>query len=502
VIERKAGDAFARAVLQAIRRLGFALLVGSAIGCIGWMAAQAWLRSPEYAEACVLFNASRLRDGLALYVDPRIGAQEYGLPPARYFVAYTPIYSALVAVLPSASALPVARLLGGATWLGGLAFHSLRARPELRRQAWVAALFAASALVLARWAGCAKGDTIALCLAGLAFGRALDRGRADVLTGALFGAAFLVKPSVVGMGLGALTASLLAGHFSGDRPSPRRNPVLAVIAAAGVVATFLATLELGSGGVATQHLRAALGLSFRTELFVGNLIARGPLVVGPIAAATLAAWRARSSDSGRIALAAVATSTVAAFLGMAKVGGSSAYLLEPVLATVVVLARFPAGDGEDLLGWLRLRGRAAVGFAIATSMVVSLTATTRGLFDDASALPARRRSLDLARRECVGVDGAVVLSSDPGIELALNGRIHTHPIEMENEVRRGRFPVATWVEDVGSPTVRCVVTWTGDRPAPPSPAGPFPPEVAHALGARFELARVDAGYAIYRARSR
>ena len=40
-----------------------------ALACLVWAIAQAFVRPPDYPEACLLFNASRIRSGLPLYVD-------------------------------------------------------------------------------------------------------------------------------------------------------------------------------------------------------------------------------------------------------------------------------------------------------------------------------------------------------------------------------------------------------------------------------------------------
>lgn len=94
----------------------------------------------------------------------------------------------------------------------------------------------------------------------------------------------------------------------------------------------------------------------------------------------------------------------------------------------------------------------------------------------------------------------MVMPPDPGIELALDGRLYTHVIELWNEVRLGRFPAEVWAADVRHTNVRCFVAWTGDATPPPHPVGLFPPAVLDAMRDRFLLPIVDQGYAVYVAR--
>src|SRR5271165_5666254 len=88
--------------------LGLLVVLGVlALSCLVWGIAQAFVRPPDYAEGCVLFNAARIRSGLPLYVNPVVGAHEYGEPPARYFVAYTPLAAMWLSALPSEWALGI-----------------------------------------------------------------------------------------------------------------------------------------------------------------------------------------------------------------------------------------------------------------------------------------------------------------------------------------------------------------------------------------------------------
>ena len=65
-------------------------------------------RPLEYVEGEVLFDASRLRDHLRLYIDPLRGAFDYGPLPSRYYVAYTPLWAWLLSHVPAGAAAVVA----------------------------------------------------------------------------------------------------------------------------------------------------------------------------------------------------------------------------------------------------------------------------------------------------------------------------------------------------------------------------------------------------------
>jgi hypothetical protein len=92
------------------------------------------------------------------------------------------------------------------------------------------------------------------------------------------------------------------------------------------------------------------------------------------------------------------------------------------------------------------------------------------------------------------------MSDDPGIELVMNGRIHTHAVELATETARGRFPEPLWIRDVERPEVTCWVSFVGDGPVLP-PGAWFPDGVRGALAKRFSIVLVDEGFAIYDGRA-
>src|SRR4051794_30334385 len=69
------------------------------------------VRPPDGAEGAMLFQASRIHEGLPLYIDPVKGAFDYGPVPARYFVQYSPMWPLLLAWVPPAALVPIGRAI-------------------------------------------------------------------------------------------------------------------------------------------------------------------------------------------------------------------------------------------------------------------------------------------------------------------------------------------------------------------------------------------------------
>ncbi len=144
--------------------------------------------------------------------------------------------------------------------------------------------------------------------------------------------------------------------------------------------------------------------------------------------------------------------------------------------------------------------RGALAAAIVVTFAWASNATVRSLVHEANTLDTDGPALARIGRRCLDRPHSFVVSTDPGVEFALNGRIHTHDLELWNESRLGRFPETVWAADMRNSAVRCVVTWTGDSPLPPHPAGIYPPAVADVVRERFLPPDVDGPYAIYPAR--
>ena len=86
---------------------------------------------------------------------------------------------------------------------------------------------------------------------------------------------------------------------------------------------------------------------------------------------------------------------------------------------------------------------------------------------------------------------------EPGIELALNGRIYTHGLEVWAAALPGRFPERVWANDITHRDVTCFIGATGPTTFE-SPPGFFPPEVARAVGEAFGPPERFARFVTYR----
>ena len=98
------------------------VLAASLVVTLAWAVMTVAARPLDGVEGDVFFEANRIRAGLALYTDPRHGANEYGPPPARYLVLYPPLWSAALSLLPRAAAPIAGRVLASAAWLGVIGF--------------------------------------------------------------------------------------------------------------------------------------------------------------------------------------------------------------------------------------------------------------------------------------------------------------------------------------------------------------------------------------------
>ncbi len=85
--------------------------------------------------------------------------------------------------------------------------------------------------------------------------------------------------------------------------------------------------------------------------------------------------------------------------------------------------------------------------------------------------------VEAAKSSCSVAPGDVTASNEQGIELAANGRILTTAYQMSWLVRRGRFPLTTYITDLTAPSVRCLILRT---------SSPFVvPEIARAAEEHF-----------------
>lgn len=160
-------------------------------------------------EGEILFEASRIREGRPLYIDPIAGIHEYGEPPTRYYVLYPPLWSWLVSLLPESAALLGSRIIATLLWLGLICAIVFSARQSSRWVMGLGGLFIAGTYVLILYGSSGRPDSAALCLAGIGLLLSVKAGRSGFLAGVLFALAAWLKPHVIGLGAGAFLATLL-----------------------------------------------------------------------------------------------------------------------------------------------------------------------------------------------------------------------------------------------------------------------------------------------------
>jgi hypothetical protein len=499
-----------------------AFVLAGLVASLAWAIATLASRPLDGVEGEVLFEAERMARGLPLYVDPAIGAREYGAVPARYLVLYPPVWSALLSRLPGSLAAQsaVARAAATVAWLGALAWIAWRAQGERRRRAAAAgAAFVASVFTLTLFGASARPDALAVALAGVALERASRRSsedgaaRVDWLAGALFALAAWVKPNVLGAAPGAFAAAAMwtaararagSGAARSARPSrPVRARARSVVAAVAPGVAGAAVVSLAIGGVLTaetgrawiEHLLLSTGQAPSLSHWLEQLASRAPFFALPIGVALAVGWRARDDAGAAIATGALATSAAWCLLSLAKIGSASNYLMEPCVAGVVVLAR------ADLP-----RPRSA--------LVAAALALAQVAWDDVASVrsaiervPRDRAAASLvanARLVCGADPGDVVIADEPGLELMVDRRVVQTPFQSTHLARRGLFSIDAWRADVTSPEVACVLMQDDllDRPldAVDVEHDRFPVELRRALRETFVKVGERGGIFVYRRR--
>jgi hypothetical protein len=441
-------------------------------------------RPLEYVEGEVLFDASRLRDHLGLYIDPLVGTFDYGPVPARYYVAYVPIWAWLLSHLPAGAAAPVARAIDLGAWYGLLAWIVWRAPRANRRLAGLAALFTASCFPLVFYAASARPDTIPVVLAGVALWRAVRDDGVDALGGVLFALAAWIKPNVVGMAMGALLWPLLAG---------RRRQMGALVGALVTSASLAILLQVVSSGAWLAHLLRSTNQPLSLAHLLGQLRAMVCLFALPLAAAVIWGARARHDPAVRVAFPALLASVGWTTFSLCKFGTTDNHWLEPSLAAVILVARATAPHPSPTR-------RAALIAVAALQACLTAVVTVHSSFEAARLAPSQAAVIARARRLCEAEPGDIVLSPDVGIEYMMNGRILTTPFQMTYLARRGAFPLSLWMADLESPHVRGIVMENDVLERPPDAAPSYDrldPPLRRLLARRFVLVDEEAGLRVY-----
>ncbi len=445
-----------------------------------WAAITLRARPTLAGETEILFEASRLRAHLPLYVDPVAGAHDYGLLPARYLVTYPPLWSWVVSFLPSGeAALLFARVACSIAWLGSLALfvsaaRATGARRGSRGHALAAAAFFAATFNLALFADSGRPDSIALLLVAIALLRSMRAVRVDAFSGALFALAAWTKPTLIGLAAGAIAADAL---------SPRRAKG-ALAGAAVVSVVVVALLERAGGNAWVTHLVRSNLQPISAAAWLDAMQHDAFFFVGPGAYAVFVGWRNRRDPGVALALSALGAALAWALFSRAKIGSSTNYWMESSLGIVALCAwtPVPVSAGRPVLAALALVQSLWVGIASVKSATYRVAADLR-----IDALLGQTRSLCDARAE------DFVMSDDAAAELRLDGRIYTTGYQMTFLALAGQYPVGPWLEDLSRPEVRCFVEHTRIMRAVP--------ELARALDAKFEPVASTDDWTVLRMRS-
>ena len=479
-------------LLMAAALWGFSIALGVALVSALWACFGTVLFRPlDVVEGEVLFEAQRLRQHLALYVDPLVGARDYGPVPSRYYVLYTPLWPRLLSVLPSRWAEPVARVVGGLAWygmLGGIAYWS---PVDRRRNAAVAAAWAGGSFMLSRFCASATADSVAVAVSAAAFFDCVRRERVTAAAGALFVLAAWLKPNVVGLGAGAFLYEV------GAHRRRALGPLSVALATAGVLAVVSYRL---SDGLWLSHLMRSTIQPMLLSRGVDQIVPRLPFLGLPHLLAAAFCWRARRLPKARLLLTVLGVSLGWTFLSMSKVGSSTNYWLEPTVAAVLAMASVPMTEVRRVAARVPIPVKATAVFC--ATIVLGLNAW--GSVQAATGASERRGALDRVRAECGAAPTDIVLGEHPGIEMMLDGRVIETPFQMTHLLRRGLFPEDVWKRVIFSPEVRCLVTESDILERPLSDVDAqndrFPPSIRAALEKRFVLVEKDSGVWVYRAR--
>lgn len=473
----KGRDDFSRATRVVWLLVGVSL--ATALFATLWFVGRTlFVRVPYWGEAEVVFEASRLHAHLPLYVDPTIGALEYGAPPSRFYVTYPPIWTSVVALFPPSSSTIVARVFCTTAWFGSLAALALVARRESRMAATAAATFVGGIWVVANFATIGRPDSVACALAAAALHRSVRKGRVDFVSAGLFVLVPWVKPTLVGLPMGAMIGTVLTARGRDWRPFA----VAVALAASSAVFAHVA-----SGGALFAHVIRSNAQPFTLDAWLDQVPTRLPFFAPLIAWAAWVGWLDRADRGVRIGLFALTGAVVWTLFALAKTGSSSNYWMEPCIAAVVLIAR--ARPRMASSGWRGLL-QAAVGLG---SVLWADVASVHASIDHARTMRADAAFVGSARARCGASADDVVLSDEAGIELVTNGRILSPTYQMVHLARRGRYPLGGWLADLRSPHVRCFVEHTGQLRLVPA--------LQREVESNFDVVLEEGGFRLWRRRS-
>lgn len=433
------------------------------------------VRVPYWGEAEVLYEASRIRQHLPLYVDPLVGTTDQGLgPPSRYYVTYPPLWSWVVSWLPSNLASVGSRLASTAAWFGSLAVLAHSARGERRLPALGAAAFVAGIWVLANFATIGRPDSVAIGIATIALVRIMRTGSVDALGVVLLVLVPWVKPTILGLPLGALVVGVLVA-----RTNAARLRLILVVTIVAVASVGIA--HVVSGGQLFTHVVRSNAQPFTLQAWLDQVPARLPFFAPLFVWAGWCGLRQREDPATQVLLGALVGSVAWTLVALAKTGSSSNYWMEPCIVSVALIAHAGYVRGP----WPAILALVAVAWADVASI--------RAALEHAASERATAAVVGSLRERCGAPDDVVIAADEAGIELVVNGRILMPTYQMVHLVRRGSFPASPWIDELRSPATACFVEHTGQLR--------LAPELQRALeDAYAPIDRSAAGFTVWKKR--
>jgi hypothetical protein len=416
-------------------------------------------RPPHYSnEGELLYEASRIARGLALYTDPIAGARDDGPLPVRHYVLYGPLAPHLLSLLPEPVRLVGARALSALAWFAAIPLLALTGRGKLRLTGFVVALSYAGLFLLARDAIYFTLTPLPVLLSTAALALVARRDALELPSMVLLVLAAALKPVAIGIALGVGAAALLDGR----RPWSARLRNAGLFLCVGAAAVGL--LQWSTEGRWLADLSAATNNGFLPQRWLA--FGRDYFVVAGLPHLLVAGALLRSGRH-RWTGAALLASSLWAVLIIAKRGGNVGYFMEPsaVLGLAIAWCDGPAlgTGGARLLRWA----------APAIPLLSGLQAIPYYL-EQGREQPAQQwaQVSEIQRRCLEAAPGGSALgmrSGLPEMEYALTGRVTLAPWQTAVLADAGRFPQALLVADLDEPALGCLVHRDGlEGPPPPA----------------------------------
>jgi len=272
----------------------------------------------------------------------------------------------------------------------------------------------------------------------------MRRGRIDAVALALLVVAPWVKPTLLGLPLGA---------FVGDAIAGRTTRRLAAAAAASVAIAI--ALHLASHGLLFEHVIRSNAQALDPAVWLDHVPGRLVFFLPLFGLAAALGASARRTPAVAIGLGALLVSVPWALVALAKPGSAGNYWMEPCVAAVALLAHAPGG-------YLFGRGGLVPAAATLGAILAADVASIRAALEHLEGYRRDAAFVATVRTRCGAAPADVVASDEQGIELALNGRILAPAFQMGWLVRSGRFPADVWTSDLRDPAVRCYVVHSND----------------------------------------